>query len=54
MLIDDCMCTGVLPWRVDITSLGVSEFHFQVNATDSLNLTDSAIIEYQGRSIYAC
>ena len=44
---------GELPWRVDITSLGASEFRFQVNVTDSLNLTDSAIIEYQGRSIYA-
>ena len=42
---------GELPWRVDITSLGVSEFHFQVNVTDSLNLTDSAIIEYEGMPV---
>ena len=39
--------SGALPWRVPIIP-GVQEYRLQVNVTDSLNLTDSAVIEYQG------
>ena len=34
---------------MDIVSLGQRQYHLQVNVTDSLNLTDSAVIEYTGK-----
>ena len=40
--------SGALPWRVPIVP-GVEEYRLQVNVTDLLNLTDSAVIEYQGK-----
>ena len=39
---------GTLPWRVDISSSKIREYHLQINVTDSLNLTDSDTIEYEG------
>lgn len=39
---------GTLPWRVDISSPTIREYHLQINVTDSLNLTDSAVIKYEG------
>ena len=39
---------GTLPWRVDISSPTIREYHLQINVTDSLNLTDSDTIEYEG------
>lgn len=41
---------GTLPWRVDISSPTIREYYLQINVTDSLNLTDSDIIEYEGMS----
>ena len=45
------MYAGTFPWVIDVVSFGAKDYYLHINVTDTLNLTDSAVIEYTGMSL---